>query len=103
VRESLERQYRALWRAGLRGRRLLDAQRTYGSYLYGYLVVERQARRGGRTDPAWRPPPDLPPTRALDADQSGRDWDQQFEIGLGIVIDGLSAWADRENARGPRA
>jgi AcrR family transcriptional regulator len=92
-----EAQYAALRRAGLDGSALLDAHRTWGSYVLGYLVVEQQGRSGPHTDPEWRPPvrTDVPITAELDPYQAARDWDEQFDIGLTMQFDAIAALADR--------
>src|SRR4051812_9458425 len=71
---TLEAQYSALARAGLDGSTLLDAHRTWGSYVIGYLVVEQQGRAAGSE---WRPVAgsDTPVTASLDRFQAARDWD----------------------------
>lgn len=92
-----EAQYATLRQAGLRGSALLDAHRTWGSYVLGYLVVEQQGRVGAHTSPEWRPSitADAPITAELDRYQAARDWDQQFDIGLAMQFDAITALADR--------
>jgi len=90
---TLEAQYSALERAGLRGSALLDAHRTWGSYVIGYLVVEQQGRAASAE---WRPVAGAgtPITAALDPFQAARDWDEQFDIGLHMQFDAIEALAD---------
>ncbi|GAA3285819.1 TetR/AcrR family transcriptional regulator C-terminal domain-containing protein [Dactylosporangium vinaceum] len=92
---TLEAQYAALRRAGLDGSALLDAHRTWGSYVLGYLVVEQQGRTGPHTDAEWRPvvSADTPVTAGLDRYQGARDWDEQFDIGLAMQLDAIAALA----------
>ncbi|WP_163511559.1 TetR/AcrR family transcriptional regulator [Fodinicola acaciae] len=87
-----EAQYAALRRAGLDGSVLLDAHRTWGSYLLGYLVVEQLGRSGGFSDADWRPPirGEFPISAEVDAYQAVRDWDEQFDIGLEMIFDGIA-------------
>jgi len=87
---TLEAQYSALERAGLRGSALLDAHRTWGSYIIGYLVVEQQGRAAGSE---WRPVAGsaTPVTASLDPFQAARDWDEQFDIGLHMQFDAIEA------------
>ncbi|MFF5295967.1 TetR/AcrR family transcriptional regulator [Paractinoplanes globisporus] len=89
---TLEAQYGALKRAGLSGSALLDAHRTWGGYVIGYLVVEQQGRAAGAE---WRPPlgPRAPITAELDPYQAARDWDEQFAIGLSLQLDAIAALA----------
>jgi AcrR family transcriptional regulator len=92
-----EAQYAALRQAGLDGSALLDAHRTWGSYVIGYLVAEQQGRAGASTNAEWRPPVtmDAPITAQLDRYQGARDWDQQFDIGLAMQFEAIAALADR--------
>lgn len=92
-----EAQYAALAAAGLSGSRLLDAHRTWGSYVIGYLMVEYQAEHAGHAEREWRPArrDAHPLTAGLDAFQAGREWDEQFDIGLNLVLDGIAALAGR--------
>ncbi|WP_232344870.1 TetR/AcrR family transcriptional regulator C-terminal domain-containing protein [Actinoplanes awajinensis] len=90
-----EAQYAALRQAGLHGSALLDAHRTWGSYVIGYLVVEQQGRIGAHASREWRPAVtvDAPITAELDRYQAARDWDQQFDIGLAMQFDAITALA----------
>jgi AcrR family transcriptional regulator len=90
-----EAQYAALRLAGLDGSTLLDAHRTWGSYVLGYVVVEQQGRAGSFTEAAWRPPEGaaFPVSAALDAHQATRDWDEQFDVGLSMILDAIAALA----------
>lgn len=89
---TLEAQYAALRRAGLDGQALLDAHRTWGSYVIGYLVVEQQGRAAAAQ---WRPPggPAAPITGELDRYQAARDWDEQFGVGLRMQFDAMEKLA----------
>jgi AcrR family transcriptional regulator len=82
---ALQAQYAALRLAGLDGVALLDVHRTWGSYVIGYVVVEQQARSAGFADADWRPADD-----PLDAYQAARDWDEQFLVGLRLVLDAVA-------------
>jgi AcrR family transcriptional regulator len=97
-----EAQYATLRRAGLTRSALLDAHRTWGSYVIGYVVVEQQGRSGAYTDAQWRPPvaADFPLSAELDQYQAARYWDQQFDIGLGLVIDAIAVMTDRSTKDG---
>jgi AcrR family transcriptional regulator len=92
-----EAQYAALTAAGLSGGALLDAHRTWGSYLVGYLVVEYQAEHSGYRDSDWTPTrrDGFPLTAGLSPYQAGRGWDEQFDVGLDLVLDGISALRGR--------
>ncbi|QWF76914.1 TetR/AcrR family transcriptional regulator [Amycolatopsis sp. CA-230715] len=83
-----EAQYAVLHAMGLRDERLLDASRTWGSFLLGYAVVEHEARTGTRSGLDWSPPPaaEFPLISALDRFQGARTFDEQFEIGLDHVL-----------------
>ena len=91
-----EAQYAALRLAGLDGSALLDAHRTWGSYLLGYLIVEHHSRHGEFTDADWQPPlhASFPISAEIDAYQAGRDWDEQFDIGLEMILDGIAGIRD---------
>jgi AcrR family transcriptional regulator len=90
-----EAQYAALRLAGLDGSALLDAHRTWGSYVLGYLAVEQLGRNGEFTDADWRPPrrTEFPITAEIDAYQAARSWDEQYDIGLDMIFDGIAALA----------
>jgi AcrR family transcriptional regulator len=92
-----EAQYAALRLAGLDGSVLLDAHRTWGSYVLGYVIVEEQGKASDFTDRDWRPPPraDYPISAEIDAYQAVRSWDEQFDIGLEMIFDGIAALAGR--------
>lgn len=99
-----EAQYAALRLAGLDGSVLLDAHRTWGSYVLGYVVVEQQGRNGDRTDADWRPPArtEFPISAEIDAYQAARDWDEQYDIGLDMIFDGIAAMSECATAEHPR-
>jgi AcrR family transcriptional regulator len=86
-----EAQYTALAAAGLSGVALLDAHRTWGSYVFGYLVFEQQAVAHSAAD--WRPAADarFRLTASLAPHQAARDWDEQFVVGLHMLFDGFVA------------
>jgi AcrR family transcriptional regulator len=90
-----EAQYAALAAAGLSGVALLDAHRTWGSYVFGYLVFEQQS--AARSEADWRPAADarFPLTASLAGDQAARDWDEQFVVGLRMLFDGFVAHGTR--------
>lgn len=92
-----EAQYATLRQAGLEGSALLDAHRTWGSYVIGYVVVEQQGRTGDHTNPEWRPQAteQTPITADLNQFQAARDWDQQFKIGLAMQFEAITTLADR--------
>ena len=91
-----EAQYASLRLAGLDGSQLLDAHRTWGSYVIGYVVVEQQGRAAGFADRDWRPPvrTDFPISAEIDAYQGVRDWDEQFDIGLQMIFDAIAGLAE---------
>ncbi len=78
-----------------RAREALDAHRTWGSYVFGYLVFEQQS--AARSEADWRPAADarLPLTASLAGDQAARDWDEQFVVGLRMLFDGFVAQGTR--------
>ncbi|MFI5776940.1 TetR/AcrR family transcriptional regulator [Nocardia sp. NPDC051570] len=84
-----EAQYAALSAAGLSGVGLLDAHRTWGSYVFGYLITERLSDL--RPEHDWMPVshPDRPLTNSLVGSMSARNWDEQFDIGLDQLFDGF--------------
>ncbi|WP_425551996.1 hypothetical protein [Fodinicola feengrottensis] len=86
--------------AGLSGSALLDAHRTWGSYVLGYIVVEQQDRSPA-AERAWRPPvrTDFPLTAEIDPYQGARGWDEQFDIGLEMIFDGIAALAAHSRVR----
>lgn len=88
-----EGQYAALRLAGLNGSVLLDAHRTWGSYVLGYVIVEEQGKASAFIDRDWRPPvrTDYPISAEIDAYQGARSWDEQFDIGLEMIFDGIAA------------
>jgi AcrR family transcriptional regulator len=90
---SREAQYAALRLAGLDGSVLLDAHRTWGSYVLGYVIVEQQGKASDFTDRDWRPPlrTEFPISADIDAYQAARSWDEQFDIGLEMIFDGIAA------------
>jgi AcrR family transcriptional regulator len=92
-----EAQYATLRRAGFSPEVTLDAYRTLGSYLMGYVVTETQFLSSGRRAAEYVPlfsqltPQDFPATLELMPYQARVDWDQQFDIGLDLIFDGLKA------------
>ncbi|MEV4177202.1 TetR/AcrR family transcriptional regulator C-terminal domain-containing protein [Nonomuraea sp. NPDC049709] len=94
--ESLDVQLSAYREAGLGAAASVQAYRTLGAYVLGYVTVELQFRRNPYH------PEDAGPVLALLA--SGRfatlqdalphlaaDWDEVFELGLDTVITGIQA------------
>lgn len=92
-----EAQYATLRRAGFSPDATLDAYRTLGSYLLGYVITETQfvssQRRASEYVPLFSQlkAGEFPVTLELMAYQARVDWDQQFDIGLDLIFNGLKA------------
>ena len=94
---ATELQYAALRSAGLGPKAVVDAHRTLGSYVFGYLLVETQFARSGLNETSFNPDlsfltaQDFPATFELMPYQAASDWDQQFQIGLDLILAGILA------------
>ena len=92
-----EAQYATLRRAGFSPEATLDAYRTLGPYLMGYVVTETQFILSGRRASEYVPlfsrltPQEFPATLELMPYLARVDWDQQFDIGLDLIFNGLKA------------
>ena len=96
---ATELQYAALRSAGLDPKAVIDAHRTLGSYVFGYLLVETQFVRSGRHESEFNPdlsfltPESFPATFEVMPHQALSDWDEQFQIGLDLILAGIKAGA----------
>lgn len=92
-----EAQYATIRRAGFSPEATLDAYRTLGGYLLGYVVTETQFLASGRRASEFVPlfsqltSNEFPATLELMPYQARVDWDQQFDIGLDLIFNGLEA------------
>jgi TetR/AcrR family tetracycline transcriptional repressor len=97
VLRMAEVQYATLRRAGFSPRSTLDAYRTLGPYVLGYVLTETQFILGRRRASEYVPlfsqltPGEFPATLELMPYQARLDWDQQFDIGLDLIFTGLAA------------
>lgn len=103
---ATEQQYAALRSGGLGPKAVIDAHRTLGSYVFGYLLVETQFARSGLSESDFNPdlsfltPEAFPATFELMPFQAASGWDEQFQIGLDLILAGIEAMAgDRRPPR----
>jgi hypothetical protein len=101
---ATEQQYAALRSAGLGPKAVIDAHRTLGSYVFGYLLVETQFARSGLHESDFNPdlsfltPQDFPATFELMPFQAASDWDEQFQVGLDLILAGIKVHARSDAA-----
>lgn len=100
----------ALFDAGLSPREAVDGWRALGAYAIGYLTVQRiltgAVSAPGR--PSWIPAPgeldrSRYPSLGRVLAHLDRDWNEQFEAALDIVIDGIRSRQPRSAGHPPRS